>query len=86
MGKTNRTPDSITVQARDCEEFVLVPRRFLKSLREEIDGLRAQLGLPARQWEPAPAADAVGLSLDPPGSTPRDTSLSSSSSDPDPIP
>lgn len=29
--------ESITVQARDCEE---------------IDGLRAQLGLPARQWEP----------------------------------
>jgi len=43
---------SITVQPGDCEDFMLVPVRFLTSLREEIDGLRQQLGLPARQWEP----------------------------------
>jgi hypothetical protein len=60
MKKTPRESfmDSITV--RDVEDFVLVPVAFLKSLRDEVDGLRAQLGLPARSWEPARTDDAVG--------------------------
>lgn len=57
---------SITVQESECEDFLLVPVSFLKSMRKEIDGLRAQLGLSPRQWEPAPADDAVGMSSDEP--------------------
>lgn len=62
MEKTRRHAftKSITVQERDCEDFVLVPVKFLHSLRDEIDGLRAQLRLPPRQWTsvPAPEVDA----------------------------
>lgn len=49
---------SITVQPNETEEFALVPVRLLQSLREEIDDLRTQLGLPERQWEQA-SADTV---------------------------
>lgn len=60
MRKTDREKftETITVQERDCEDCVVVPVRFLKSLRDEIDGLRAQLGLSPRLWE-SPKTDAV---------------------------
>jgi hypothetical protein len=49
----------MTVQAKDCEEKLLVSRSFLNRMRSEIDDLRARLGLPSRQWESATSADAV---------------------------
>ena len=54
MKKSSRQAftESITVQERDCADFVLVPVKFLNALREEIDGMRVQLGLSRRQWEP----------------------------------
>jgi hypothetical protein len=50
----------IEVQARDTEDFVMAPVSLLNSLRDEIDNLRTQLGLPARQWTspPSPGDDA----------------------------
>lgn len=66
MRRTQRevSKGALTVQASECEDFVLVPVSLLKSLRAEIDELRDSLGLPKRLWETPLAVDAVRQSME----------------------
>lgn len=65
MSKPRKPSKTFTVQPGDCEDFVLAPVSLINSLRNEIDGLRAQLGLPARVWTAETAAEERDDQLSP---------------------
>jgi hypothetical protein len=60
MPRKRKDPrNDLVVQATNCEDFVLVPRRLIESLKDEINSLRDALRLPDRVWESPQSVDAV---------------------------